>query len=209
MRQLLNGPHTKVRASGDTSGADIPLGYGLSGTPPGGQATPQKGRKQQGMMQFFKQNAKCLGCKRVLPKLPGSGGLFGKSGPATPDSGRGPKGRLPGSSKTPQPTQKGVKGDAHSSTPDVSRIPPLDPGLCDECKAEDGKWCQVYLNILADDNAAEEALCHATSACVRCHSGGLLGPVICENGECPVLYERYAAARKAYSSQHKLMRMEW
>jgi hypothetical protein len=30
----------------------------------------------------------------------------------------------------------------------------------------------------------------AHAACVACHSGGASHAILCENGECPVLYER-------------------
>jgi len=43
---------------------------------------------------------------------------------------------------------------------------------------------------------------------MRCHSGGLLGPVLCENGECPVLYSRLQSASRIEVLEQSLDRLD-
>jgi hypothetical protein len=82
------------------------------------------------------------------------------------------------------------------------------PALCDACAGEDDCWAQVYLGTVQEDSRQWQALCGAQAACLRCHSGGGSGAVLCENAECPVLYPRLAAARALAGTEAKLERLE-
>ena len=84
-----------------------------------------------------------------------------------------------------------------------------EPGLCESCKQEEGTLARVHLSILAELGAAEHRHHMAHATCIRCHSGGLLGPVVCENGECPVLYSRLSAAQRLVTAVHNLERLDW
>jgi hypothetical protein len=154
--------------------------------------TPPK----RGMMAFFKQQAKCLGCRTTLPGQTAVR-LFGPASPATPTSG---------TSSSSTHVVKGTLRDSQGGQPPEG----VDPGLCPECKAQEDKWAAVYLTEVQQEGAAAAAYTTAHSQCRACHSGGQgLGQVLCENGECPVVYERYAAARKLATAQHRLQRLEW
>lgn len=87
--------------------------------------------------------------------------------------------------------------------------PGIDPGLCASCRQEEGKLETVYLHTVWEQGNAAAALCGAHSACRRCHSGGQMGAVVCENGECPVLYVRYQSERQVRTADHRLLRLEW
>lgn len=52
--------------------------------------------------------------------------------------------------------------------------------------------------IDVEDAAAEQQRRHtqAHSFCHSCHSGGLMGSLLCENAECPALYTRVGAAAR-------------
>lgn len=41
---------------------------------------------------------------------------------------------------------------------------------------------QVWISLTDSINATRERQRLALSTCMRCHSGGMLGPVVCENG---------------------------
>ncbi|KIZ06809.1 hypothetical protein MNEG_1145 [Monoraphidium neglectum] len=85
----------------------------------------------------------------------------------------------------------------------------VDPGLCDACRAKAGAWTAAYASVLADANRSEIAGARAAAACRACHSGGaLLGPVLCMNGECPVLYHREGAPRAEAAAYRRLGRLE-
>ena len=85
----------------------------------------------------------------------------------------------------------------------------VEPGLCENCAREDGKRESVYISVVHDASDAAERFTAAHTACRSCHSGGQLGGVVCENGECPVVYERYASERLMRNAEHKLLRLEW
>lgn len=51
------------------------------------------------------------------------------------------------------------------------------------CRRLEGKWESAYLELLEAQAAAEARQSAAFAACRDCHSGGALGPVLCENGE--------------------------
>lgn len=53
----------------------------------------------------------------------------------------------------------------------------------------------------------EERHCHAHALCARCHSGGVLGPVLCENGECEVLYARLGMQTRLQALLPSMQRM--
>ena len=62
------------------------------------------------------------------------------------------------------------------------------PPLCVDCAAEEGVLAAVWLEAVQEASAAQSRLCQAHSLCLRCHSGGSMGPVLCENGECAVRF---------------------
>eukprot|EP00887_Chlorella_sp_A99_P005178 scaffold1.g5178.t1 len=96
--------------------------------------------------------------------------------------------------KRAMPGAKGSPGDA--------------PGLCDSCASTDGKWETTYAQ-LAEEAAVQEAqLCAAQDACRQCHSGVLSQPVLCLNGECPVLYARFGAEDRLRGLVSQLRRLD-
>jgi len=137
-----------------------------SPTSPPGSGTKRK-VEQGSMRSFFQQQERCLNCRSPMPSAGSSGGgLFGRA-LAAAAGGRG--------------------GGSSNAAP---------PALCAACRGIAGTWTLAELSALADLNRAEEAAARAAAACRRCHSGSqLLGPVLCLNGECPVLYVREGAAR--------------
>lgn len=60
------------------------------------------------------------------------------------------------------------------------------PALCEDCAAEEGVKESVLLELLGEQRRLEQRNCTANALCMDCHSGGLTGKVLCENGECPV-----------------------
>lgn len=68
---------------------------------------------------------------------------------------------------------------------------------------------RVYLEILSEVDAAESRHHAACSTCIRCHSGGLFGPILCENGECAVMYSRLSAGHRLTTASHNLRRLDW
>jgi len=208
LRQLLHGPHTSIRASTAAGGTPIaPTSVQLhlaaggqdhlagrtnirlgspSGSTPGKGATGRKGK-----------------CATVSPAKVGAG-----------------KGVQRGLGNFFQQSAKclvckQVLQQKPIVLPDSSqassRHPPpgVSPALCDRCSSEDGKWEAAYLSVEEEDSAAAGRFCAAHSACCRCHSGSHLGMVVCENGECSVLYARFASERQLKNAEHKLERLEW
>jgi hypothetical protein len=51
---------------------------------------------------------------------------------------------------------------------------------------EEGMLETVLVELLAEQHYLEERFHTANALCMRCHSGGLTGEVLCENGECSV-----------------------
>ena len=51
---------------------------------------------------------------------------------------------------------------------------------------QDGKLEAVHLELLGEQQRLEERLCSASAMCMHYHSGGLLKPILCQNGECSV-----------------------
>ena len=84
-----------------------------------------------------------------------------------------------------------------------------EPGLCQSCQAEEGRWKAVYLSNLAEANSAAARLTTAHSECLGCHSGGLTGRLVCENGECAVLFARLSASNRLSAVTHNLKRLDW
>jgi hypothetical protein len=80
------------------------------------------------------------------------------------------------------------------------------PALCNSCQLQAGCWARTLLGTLQDDSRKWQQLCRAEAACLACNSGGHAGPVVCENGECPALYPRLAAARALAASEGRLER---
>lgn len=83
------------------------------------------------------------------------------------------------------------------------------PGLCADCRKEEGKWIRVYMALLEADGEQQQEWASAMSHCIRCHSGGCLGQVVCENAECPVFHVRLASFRRLANVNVKLLRMDW
>ena len=51
---------------------------------------------------------------------------------------------------------------------------------------QDGRLEAVHLELLGEQQRLEERLGSASAMCMHCHSGGLLKPILCQNGECSV-----------------------
>ncbi|KAK9916419.1 hypothetical protein WJX75_002409 [Coccomyxa subellipsoidea] len=83
------------------------------------------------------------------------------------------------------------------------------PALCEDCAVEDGVREGVFLELLGEQRRLEQRNCTANALCMDCHSGGLTGKVLCENGECPVLYARLSTAAKLNSLDHSFRRLDW
>ena len=84
-----------------------------------------------------------------------------------------------------------------------------EPALCESCKAEEGTAARVYLEVLAEVNLAESRHHAASATCSRCHSGGQLGAVLCENGECAVLYSRLSTSNRLATASSNWKRLDW
>jgi len=84
-----------------------------------------------------------------------------------------------------------------------------EPGLCQSCKAEEGRWATVYLTNLAELNSAAVRHTAALANCLGCHSGGLTGRLVCENGECSMLFARLSAGSRLATVTHNLKRLDW
>ncbi len=65
----------------------------------------------------------------------------------------------------------------------------------------------TYLRLMYDDSTATMQLNLALSACMRCHSGGWIGTVLCENGECGTLFARLGAVRRLAAADERLERL--
>ncbi|KAK3281175.1 hypothetical protein CYMTET_11024 [Cymbomonas tetramitiformis] len=63
------------------------------------------------------------------------------------------------------------------------------PALCATCQMA-GMSSVTYAEVMRDHKEDEAVLSKAAAACARCHSGGLLGEVICANKGCPNLFTR-------------------
>lgn len=116
----------------------------------------------------------------------------GPSGPASPSPGKRKGGRQLGmlafyratarclSCRTPMPEWKGPVEDA--------------PGLCVNCSKVEGRRAETLLGLLHEDALQEARRCAAYAACRQCHSGTIEELVLCDNGECPVTYDRLGTA---------------
>ncbi len=85
----------------------------------------------------------------------------------------------------------------------------LHAGLCEACAAIPDKLPEVYLEFQKHVDEFETHRAQALSYCARCHSGGLGQPVVCENGECPVLYARIESAARLTTVSQSLARLDW
>lgn len=66
--------------------------------------------------------------------------------------------------------------------------------------------------LLREANQLEGRHCRAHALCARCHSGGVMGPVLCENGECEVLYARLGAQTRLAAllpSIERMLSIDW
>ena len=86
-----------------------------------------------------------------------------------------------------------------------------DRGLCDSCRGEDGTRERTWLGLLREAERMERKRGLAFATCARCHSGGLQGAVVCENGECPVLYSRLSSTSQLHALDDSMARLlhEW
>lgn len=75
------------------------------------------------------------------------------------------------------------------------------------CRTE-GKWAETYLRLGEEQRGAQARQAAALAACAGCHSGGGCGPVLCENGECPVTYTRLACSSRLQQVEGQLARMD-
>lgn len=72
----------------------------------------------------------------------------------------------------------------------------------------EGKWEATYLGLLGEQAAEEGRQAASYAACRDCHSGGASGPVLCENGECPVTYARLACSSRLQQVELQLRRLD-
>eukprot|EP00898_Chlorokybus_atmophyticus_P005186 jgi/Chlat1/5669/Chrsp37S00424 len=70
------------------------------------------------------------------------------------------------------------------------------PVLCSNCREGDAVQ-RLTLQQLSLQQQHEVELSVALSQCARCHSGGLMGTVLCTNWVCPALYMRTEGSRHA------------
>lgn len=218
MRHLLHGPHTNFRAS-TTAGSDLPpqqpesglllggLGsLGSTSSPAGGAGGSADGHAAAG-----RGHGRGLGRGRGGR---GSSSITSAVSPAgkKPAASLASKQRGQGLKMFFQQTAKclGCKQVIHTK-PQQGSGPgdDVEPGLCENCAKEDGKRESVYISVVQEASAAAERFTAAHSSCRSCHSGGQLGGVVCENGECPVVYERFASERMVRNADHKLLRLDW
>eukprot|EP00803_Ostreobium_quekettii_P009207 evm.model.scf_772EXC.4 EVM.evm.TU.scf_772EXC.4 scf_772EXC:31453-42840(-) len=82
-------------------------------------------------------------------------------------------------------------------------------GLCESCAEMAGKWEEVYLRTLRAHGEFEASYARAAAACLACHSGGLMGRIVCENSECPVFYSRLESDRRREECVRSLERLDW
>jgi hypothetical protein len=239
LRHLLNGPHTQFRASGTATGEALePLSAAAAHASPtsssailfAGLSSPVKQGPDAAAGAVALGTPKGRARGRGRGKSPsaaaaagggsgGGGGLFGTPSPGKKKAGaagsRGQGGMKAFFTTTARCLGcKAVmqsKGPGGSSSSSGGQQPPpgVDPGLCPACQQEDGKREAVYLHTVYEQGVAAGSLSGAHSACRRCHSGGQMGAVVCENGECPVLYVRYQAERQLRSADNRLLRLEW
>ena len=79
-------------------------------------------------------------------------------------------------------------------------------GLCDKCK-QIGAAPRALVSLMAENRENEKRLLGGQGACMRCHSGGLYGQILCTNTDCPIFYVRCETPRtftKLVSSMNKL-----
>ncbi|GMH36104.1 hypothetical protein BSKO_03972 [Bryopsis sp. KO-2023] len=239
LQDLLSGPHTLFHVNRASAATMSPQSQSPAGRK---RKSPMH---QTGLTKFFKQSARCLGCRKPMKQDPSRikknsrvDDLEGNPKPSlsaisevdeacTPPRRnntdadaldfipvrRGPE------LETGDPFKTPVRGNAMRpscspsssifSTPrgSLAETEELLPGLCQSCASSVGKWEEVQLKHLASDERHRRKLGIALSDCVRCHSGGQFGEILCENAECPVLYERIEQGRKVREEQLCLHRL--
>ncbi|KAF6253905.1 hypothetical protein COO60DRAFT_1642829 [Scenedesmus sp. NREL 46B-D3] len=219
MRQLLHGDHTKLRASTTTAG-DL-----------GASTTQQQQQQQQQQEVGGGQDVSAAG------GAPGRGarGRRGRGGGRGSSSSRGAATAAAAGAPALSPDRKkggagfgmraffqqsarclGCKAVIYTKAPAAASSRPtseqqqrhVDPGLCERCLQEDDTRKAVQIAVTKEASDAAAKVCAAQSACRSCHSGGQLGAVVCENGECPVVYARLSGERQVATAEHKLLRLE-
>ncbi|KAF8067421.1 POLD1 [Scenedesmus sp. PABB004] len=181
LQALLTGPHTQLKAGASVVASDLLPAPGGGG---GGGAGPSRGAGAS----------------------PGRGGRGGRGA-----------GRAAGGGK-----QQGNMKHFFATLPQclackrAMRAPAAGPGaggaapgLCDACAREPGTRAAVLVALTAEAGGAAARLAAAHSACRRCGSGCQFGAVLCENGECPVMYARLASERAGRTAAHALARLDW
>ena len=165
--------------------------------------------RQRGMRSFFKQQAKCLSCRSIIQSNTGqSGGSSVTQVGTTGGTSRSRRARGTAAAGAGAGDAGGRIADGTAAASD-GPPPGVEPGLCNNCKVQEGKWAQVYLTELTNESQAVACLTKGLTQCRWCHSGAQLGEVVCGNGECPVVYERLGAGRRILNVQHRLQRLEW
>ena len=81
---------------------------------------------------------------------------------------------------------------------------PASPAGCSAA----GKWEETYLSLLEEQAASEARQSAAFAACRDCHSGGVLGTVLCDSGECPVTYARLGSSSRLQQLDQQLRRLD-
>lgn len=82
------------------------------------------------------------------------------------------------------------------------------PGLCDECALEENMKERVYNSLIEERSVVEARQSAAHAACRACDSGLVCEDVLCNNGECPVTYERLSAGRTLRGLEVSLNRLD-
>lgn len=161
----------------------------------------RSGARQSGLGQFFRTTARCLNCRQPLPhQTPSSPPPVPRS-PATPAAARRGAAASPA---TPRAATAATAAASSASTETAT----VAPGLCEQCRREDGVWAATYVAALEGLGDQQRQLCGAVSKCTSCHSGGLYGALACQNDECDVLFARMGAARRMAAVDLKLRRLE-
>lgn len=192
LQALLSGPHTLVRVDVLPDGAAAPRGAGNGG---GGY----------GLLWHASAAPTSPSSSPSSPPLARSAGLGGHAVPFS-RAGKG-GGKQAGLTQFFKQRPRCLSCRQPLSSSGGGSSQGLAPGLCDQCQAEPGRWGAAYAAACEEDNQQQDHLARAVSACIDCHSGGLLGEVACENAECPALYDRLGAARRVLATGAKLSRL--
>lgn len=212
---LFAGLGSPVKGSPGAAAAAAAAGGGGGGRKPAVPLTPASSGKKKGRAGGGSGGG--AGVAAAAAVSPAAGGL-GTPSPGKKAGGGRQQGRMKAFFATTARCLgckavmqgQGLFGASSSSSQQQPQPPPgVDPGLCPACRQEEGKLEALYLHTVGEQAGAAASLGAAHSACRTCHSGGQMGAVVCENGECPCLYVRYQAERQLRGADQRLLRLEW